>query len=333
MGGYGLMTRTLQIFMSVVFALTWTAKNLEAASPVGETLLDKVVAVVGGRPILYSDIKTKVEKGPLVVVSEYPLDESAQPFDRALQDSVNFQLVLGRAKELELEVRDDEVDGEIKAFLEARGLNREGLLEHLRQSGMSFEDYKRDFKDQMILRKFQGRVIAPLIKITDKDVETYYLKRAGAAPDLLELVIRQVVVNVPNGATAAIIEAKRKLAAEVHQKIADGLPFMEAVRIYSDDTKARENGGLMAPVRAKDLNSVIRSAIEPLEVGQFTQPIQTALGFHVFLLEEKKFSGGRDFQNKRRQLENELRTQEILEQTRHWLSEQRQKTKVELLAD
>ena len=50
----------------------------------GETLLERVAAVVDGRPILYSEIKTKVDKGPLVVVTEFPLDESAPAFDRAI---------------------------------------------------------------------------------------------------------------------------------------------------------------------------------------------------------------------------------------------------------
>ena len=308
-----------------------TVPASEAGAP--EVLLDKVVGVVAGRPILYSDIKTKVDKGPLVVVSEFPLDETAAPYDRALHDAINFQLVLSRAKELEIDVRDDEVNEDIKAFLETRNLTQDGLLEHLKQTGMTFEDYKKDFKDQMILRKFQGRVIAPLIKLTDKDVETYYLKRAGAASDLLDLILRQVLISVPSGAVPEVVEAKRRLAAEVHQKIADGMAFQEAVKIYSDESKARENGGLMPPVRAKDLITTIRNAVEPLEIGQFSQPVQTSLGFHIFLLGEKKFAGSRDFLSKKRQLEADMRNQELVEQTRHWLSEQRQRTKVEVLPE
>jgi parvulin-like peptidyl-prolyl isomerase len=318
--------------------LALAASNSFAGSPSsadgsGEVLLDRVAAVVDGRPILYSDIRAKVEKGPLVVVSEFPLEETAPAYDRALQDSVNFELMLSKAKELEIDVRDDEVDADIKSFLEARGLNQEGLLEHLKQSQMTLADYKKDFKNQMILRKFQGRVIAPLIKITDKDVETYYLKRAGSASDLIELVLRHILISVPKGSVPAVIEAKRKLAAEVHQKIADGMAFQEAAKIYSDEQRARESGGLMAPVRAKDLIGPIREGVESLEVGQITQPIQTSLGFHLFQLDQKKFAGSQEFLSKKRQLENELRNQELVEQTRHWLSEQRQRTKIELLPE
>src|SRR5262249_12008056 len=57
----------------------------DAAAATGDELVDRIVAVVDGRPILYSDVKAKVDKGPLVVVSEYPATESAPQFDRALQ--------------------------------------------------------------------------------------------------------------------------------------------------------------------------------------------------------------------------------------------------------
>jgi len=318
-----------------VAAVAWVVTSMprSALAAEGETLVDRIVALVDGRPILYSDVKAKVDKGPLVVVSEFPAEETSPPLERATQDSVNFELVLAKAKDLEIDVRDDEVEAEIKSFLESRNLTREGLLEHLNQAGMTYNDYKKDFKDQMILRRFQGRVISPLVKITDKDVETYYMKKSGATSDFVELVLRQILINVPSGAAAEVVEAKRKLVQEVHQKLADGMPFAEAVKIYSDEEKARENGGLMAPVKAKDLSASIRPQIEPLEVGQFTQPVKTTLGFHIFLLEEKKFSGSQDFLSKKKQLEFELRNTELMNQTRRWLSEQRQKSKVEVVPE
>jgi len=298
-----------------------------------ETLVDRIVAIVDGYPILHSAVKQKVDKGPLVVVSDYPADENSQQWDRALQDAINFELVMSKAKDLEIDVRDDEVEAEIKSFLDSRGLGRDGLLQHLEGQGMSYEDYKEDFKDQMILRRFQGRVIHPLVKLTDKDVETYYLKKTGATSDLVELKLRQILFNVVATSAPDIIEAKRKLAQEVHQKLNDGMPFPDAVRVYSDDEKARETGGLMAGIHLRDMAPAIRTEVETLEAGQFTPPIRTAMGFHIFYLEEKQFSGSKEFATQKKQLEYELRTMELNNQTRRWLTEQRQRTKVEILKE
>ena len=101
----------------------------------------------------------------------------------------------------------------------------------------------------------------------------------------------------------------------------------------SDEAKARENGGLMGAVKVKDLATQIRTEVEALDIGQFTAPVRTSLGFHIFFLEEKKFSGSQEFLSKKKQLEFELRNLELGNQTRRWLTEQRQKSKVEIVAE
>lgn len=297
----------------------------------GEVLIDRIVGTVDGRPVLYSEVQQKVSKGPLVVVSDYPADEASSSFDRALQDALNYQLVLEKAKDLDIDVKDEEVETEVGSFLSTRGLSKEVLLEHLKAEGMTYEDYRKDFRDQMILRRFQGRVIGPMVKVTDKDVETYYLKKAGAATDLVELVLRQILIAVPSGATDDVLTAKQKLAREVHQRLTSGMPFVDAVMVYSDEIAAREKKGAMAPVRAKDLASSIRVEVENLEAGQFSMPVKTAVGFHIFLLEERRFSGGTEFKRIKGQLEAELRGQELSDQTRRWIVEQRQRSKIEVI--
>ena len=297
----------------------------------GEIIIDRLVAVVDGAPILYSEVNAKVTKGILVTVSEFPAEPNSSTFDKALQDAINFELIMQNARELEIDVRDEEVDSEIQSFLESRGLNQSGLLEHLSQQGMTYEDYKNDFKDQMILRRFQGRVISPLVKLTDKDVETYYLKTAGVSNEAVELVLRQIFLSVTPLTPADVAEQKQLVATDVHQKLKNGMSFLDAVKVYSDDARARDTGGLMAGIKLRDLAAPIRSAVEGLEVAEFTQPVKTALGLYIFKLEDRRFAGGKEFSEKKKQLELELRGIELANQTKRWLSEQRQKSKIEII--
>jgi peptidyl-prolyl cis-trans isomerase SurA len=298
-----------------------------------EVLIDRVVAIVDGEPILYTDIMDKVKKGPLVLVSSYPASEDAAPFEQALNDAINFQLVVDKARDLEIDVQDSEVEAEIKSFLASKNTDMAGLLEFLKQQGTTYEDYKADFKNQMLLRQFQGRVIFPQVKITDKDVENYYLKKSGATSDLVELSLRQITIKVDPNAAEDVVKAKEALAQEVYTKLKDGMSFEDAVKIYSDDSSARTAGGLMAGIKLKDLAGSIKTAVEGLDVGQFTAPIRTTIGFHLFYLEEKRFSGSTEFQTQRKQLEFELRNAEAVNQTRRRLMEQRQKSKVEIIKD
>lgn len=323
--------RRLSFQASLISLFVLTGLSVVSSQASAEKLYDRIVAVVDGYPILHSEVREKVDVGPLVSVSDYPSKENDSPFKKAMNDSINFELVMISARENDIEVTEAQVDGEIDRFLQNRKLDRKGLLEFLKTQNTEFEDYRADFRNQMILRRFQGRVIAPLIKVTDKDVETYFLKKSGSSGDNVELSLRQILMRIDSKAGPEIKEAKKKLASEVHQKLKDGMPFVDAVRVYSDDEGARKSGGLMQGISVKDLSGSIRSEVENLEKGQFSNPIKTAMGLHIFYLEETKFAGSKDFAAQKDKLEFELRNVELANQTKRWLTERRQKSKVEIL--
>jgi peptidyl-prolyl cis-trans isomerase SurA len=297
-----------------------------------EQLVDKIVAVVNGSPILHSDVEAKVRTG-FFSVSYFPAADDAPIYERALQDAINFQLIMQRAEELEIEVTDSELDQEINFNLERRGQNKEGLIEALKQAGMSYEDYREDFRKQVIFRRFQGMVIRPLIKITDKDLETYYLKKTGSTAENVRLVLRQILVRVPEGSVEEVVQGKLKLARSIYQKLESGTSFEEAAKIYSDLEGARQNGGLMPGVKLSDLSDSIRKEVEKLDAGKFTLPVRSPIGFHIFYLESKNFAGSDEFMKQKRELENELMMLEAESQTRRWLSEFRRKNEVKVFGD
>ncbi len=314
------------------FDTVFAKDDANAKAPAqGEVLVDRIVAIVNQQPILYSQVQEKVKIGPLVVVSEYPANEKSASYERALNDAINFELIIQKSKELELDVEDGDVETEIDKLLESRGVSREQLMQYLKEQKKSYKEYKDDSRSFMILRKFQGRVIFPLVKITDKDVETYYLKKSGVSADLLTLSLRQIVIQVSSNMAPNVRDAKRALVEDVHKKLIGGMKFEDAAKIYSDDASAKENGGLMPKLRLKDLSSDLRKSIENLEPGQFSAPIKTSMGYHIFYLEEKAFAENQDFLKQKKNLSVELENIELINQTKKWLSEQRQRSKVTII--
>lgn len=294
----------------------------------GEELVDRIIAIVDGSPVLLSEVLEKVKTGPLVIISDYPSEEKSEPFDRALNDSINWRLATLKANELGVEIEDSDVDKEIDQTLKRLQLNREQLKQRLLGEGISYDEYFEDTKDFLRLRRFQGRVIQPLIKITDRDLETHYLKKAGANNESIELQLRQILIATPKDASSEVIVAKGDVARQVYQKLVDGSPFPVLAKVYSDDPKARENGGLLPPLKLGDLNGTFQNEIQKLESGQFTNPIKTPMGWYLFFLESKQFTASRGFLANKAKLQEELFVSEVQEQTRRWVVDQRRKSKI-----
>lgn len=298
-----------------------------------EILLDRLVAEVNGEPIAYSEIMDKVKNGPLVEVAAYPAEESDPPFDVALQDLINRKLIMQKAEEYEIEVTDEELDQEIKNFLDKRHLTEEGLKSAIAQQGLTMEEYRRDFRNQIILSQFQGRVILPSVKITDKDIEVYYLKTSGNTAENLKLQLRQIFVKLDPDVSETVKKGKEELVKTIMQKLEGGMAFEEAVKIYSDDPNGRDNGGLMPLIYLRDMAAPFQKVIEPLKEGETSEPIKTAQGYYIFHLQNKAFAGNTEYTGKKRELEMQLRQEEVGRQTMRWLSDERKRSKIKIISD
>ena len=280
-------------------------------------LVDKIVAIVGDQPILSSEAKEKAAGGPLVIVSDFPSAAAATRTERAINDLINIQLVKTALAELDAGVSDAEVEREIVAFLQQKGLGRSDLDAFLRSQGKTYAVYQQDFKNQLMLRKFHGVLIVPTIKVTDADIKTHYLKKSGHIGDLITLDLQQIFVAGKN----------KKLINEAHQRLQEGMPFDAARELYHD----QQSSATMSGVQLQDLSPTLRNALRALQEGQFSAPLATAAGQHIFSVVKRRVSVDTAFAASKDELELELKQLELTSQTRLWLQKRRTETNIKLL--
>ncbi|NRA64412.1 MAG: SurA N-terminal domain-containing protein [Pseudobacteriovorax sp.] len=296
----------------------------------GAELVDRLLAEVNGDPITLSQVQKKIDKNVLVEVSPYPATEKDPKFEIALQDRINLELIIQRAEELDIEIEDDELEAEIDKFIQRRGLTKDQLLAALKQEGMSYAQYKKDWSKQMVISQFQGREIMPLVKITDKDLEIYYMQKVGGQGESIRLTLKQLFVRIPSG-EGSVKKGKEDILKKAYNELKDGLAFSKAVKIYSDNEDARKDGGAMPPVMLKDLSPKIRDQVSVLNPGEFTSPIRIGAGAYIFYLENKEFAGSEEFEQQKRVLEQQLRQQQVASQTTQWLENQRRRSDIKII--
>lgn len=318
------------IFMPLLLLGLWNGASRAVAA---EQLIDRLLAEVNGEAITFSQVQTKVNKGPLIEVSPYPALESDPPEKVALQDLVNKTLIMQKADELDLEISDSDLNEEINKFLQRRNMTREALMEALAQQGMSFDQYKEDFRTQSIIQMFQGRELLPQLKITDRDVQLFYLRNSGSMAENIKLTLKQLDISVPPGAVDAVKEGKKQLVEKVYQELEGGMPFEQAVKIYSDSESARENGGAMPPIYLKDLAPTFQSSIKDLEEGRYSRPIETPGGYFIFYVSKKEFAGNEQYEKQKPQLEAALRQEEMGKLLQKWIEGQRRRSNIKIKDD
>ncbi len=336
MGRNGSKQHTNQIvpqFIKSLGTLVFMALGVTGIAASGwsaEQLIDRLIAEVNGEAITFSEVETKVKKGPLVEVSPYPASESDPPFKVALNDKINKTLVMQKAEEQNIEVSDTELEEGMARWLKGRNMTKDALLESLKQEGVPYDQYKEDFRSYMIISEFQGRELQSQLKITDRDIQLYYLRNSGSVAENIKLTLRQITIDVPSGTVDAIREGKKQLVEKVYQELEGGMPFDQAVKIYSDNESARESGGLMPQIYLKDLAPTFQSAIKDLDEGRYTRPIETPGGYYIFYVSKKEFTGSDDYQKQKPQLEAALRQEEMTKLLSKWLESQRRRSNIKI---
>lgn len=263
-------------------------------------------------------------------VSIYPAGNNASKFEKFLNDSINFKLILNEAENLNIAVTDDEVEKQIQNILNDRKATRADLDNFLRNQGQTIESYKNDLKNQMLFMRFRGRKILPLIKITDKDIQSYYIQKTGSTADAINLYLRQIFIKIPQGASNEVTQNQKEKADQAYQKLKDGGNFVEIEKIYSEARRSSSQQNLVV-LKPKDLNSKIRNEIQSLDEGQFSNIIETSTGYYIFQLEKRQFDGGDQYKSYRQELEQELRQKEIARFMLNWLKKARNQAKINVV--
>ena len=294
---------------------------------VARELLDRLAAEVNSEPILYSEIQEKVTKGPKIQVSEFPASQGASDYEKALQDAINLRLIRSYTDQIELLVNEEDVQQHLERLKKHYSISEEELRHQIEMGGKSYSHYLKDVKDQILLARFQGRVIMPGVKVTDKDILAYYLRQNASKPEAVVLQLRRIVIPLPGQPGDVVREAKLRHASAIYQKLKGGMNFSEARQLYSEHDQQQEP----SEFRLNELNQSIRNAVAPLSPGQFTAPLEISGSIYLFYLEDKKVATDSDFEQRKEAIAFELRQREAGTQLTHWLKEERLKNKIRII--
>lgn len=126
------------------------------------------------------------------------------------------------------------------------------------------------------------------IKDHEKDIADYYAANQLNYHQPERVRARQIVIRATKeDGEAKKAEAKQKIEG-LKAQLAAGKDFAELAKQFSEDTETKEKGGDLGLVERISLPPTLAAAVFALEAGKVTEPIETALGWHLAKVEEKK---------------------------------------------
>ena len=109
------------------------------------------------------------------------------------------------------------------------------------------------------------------------------------------VTVEHILIKTPKNATAADIAKAQVKADSIYQLVKKGADFEDLAAQYSDDKGSANNGGKLEPFTTGKMVMPFQEAAFALKnPGDYSAPVQTAYGWHIIRLLEKKPIGTYD---------------------------------------
>ncbi|MGH7510730.1 MAG: peptidylprolyl isomerase [Gemmatimonadales bacterium] len=261
-------------------------------------LVDQVVAVVGNRPVLASQVDEEIFSRQSQGIKLPTTPEGMQAVRRQVVSSIiDEELLVQQAqRDTSITVTDEEIaSGVQEQVRKVRGnfTSEVDYRAELRQAGFQTpEEYRRWLSDQQRRAAYQNRLIEKLraegklkmVAPTEKEMRQYFEEqKASLGTRPATVSFRQIVITPEPTAEAKAVA--RAQADSIVLELRRGADFATAARRFSQDPGSREQGGSLNWFRRGVMVPEFERVAFALKPGVISDPVESPFGYHIIQVE------------------------------------------------
>ncbi|MBV8551795.1 MAG: peptidylprolyl isomerase [Acidobacteriaceae bacterium] len=297
---------------------------LRAADTEKYTVVDQIVAKVNGDIVSQDEIQrsTKQLAGELKAQGasgpQFEKEFESRQKD-VLRDRIDELLLIQKGKELSINV-DTDVSKYMANLQRQSGItDPDKFHEYVRQqSGMSYEDFLSEAKNNFLTRQVIGEEVGRHITVTDKEVEDYYNAHKSDFVRDEKVYLSEILIST-EGKDAAGAAAALKKAQQLSDEASKGERFTDLARDNSDAITAKD-GGVLGGYKKGELNAQIQDAVWNLPRGGVTKPVKVPTGYEVFKVDDHTKAGLAPLADVKPDIENILYGPKMQPKVREYLT-------------
>ena len=275
-----------------VFGAAGTGTVLaQAAAPAKKDapqLVDSIVAVVNNEVITRQELNDRLRSVEMRMKQQgtaipAPALLQKQLLERMIVDHAQLQL----AAESGIRVDDSMLDRAMARLAEQNKMSMADFRRQLEREGMSYARFREEIRDEITMQRIREREVDNKLQITESEVDNFIAAEKAAPQIQPELNIAQILVRIPENASAEQIATRKSRAEDVAQQLRGGADFAKMAASYSDSIDALK-GGELGFRTADRLPQLFLDAVADLKQGEVSQVVKSPNGFHILKLVGKR---------------------------------------------
>lgn len=303
-----------------------------APPPAEAAIVERVVAVVGERPILLSELRQRARPHlyRIAMSTQNPSQQAAaesELFRELLTRLIDERLEEQAADKARLTVTPEEVDNGIRQVAAQARLDPKQLVAEAMRQGLSEQDYRDEIRRQVLEGKLIQLRVRGRVRVTEQDARSAYSAYVKELAQQSPVELRILVLAIPPGSTSETAAARVTLAEELSRRAKADADFCELVLEYSDDPSTKHTCGSRGPVPIHALFPELQDVARTQEPGETSAPIvfKDPMGNQAVLVVQTVASHGQapPFDQVKDQMMDRAYVDATERQRKQWLQELR----------
>ncbi|MEO5984707.1 MAG: peptidylprolyl isomerase [Ferruginibacter sp.] len=273
--------------LKFLFFIAFAFGSAKLSAQSKKVVADKIVAIVGNKIVLQSDIENN-----LMDMARQGVEVPENARCLTLEQSMGVKALVLQAEKDSIPVTDEEVEADIelqiRQFISAYGSKDELEKVAGRSVYQLREDFKEGFRDRKLAAAMRNKIVQD-IKITPNEVKSFFEKIPADSLPLYESEIEiGQILRYPKASREAEEYAIQQLNEFKKQIESGSRDFKTVATLYSEDPGSKERGGMYEINRnQKEMDPTWMAKAFTLKEGQVSNPFKTKFGYHIIMLENR----------------------------------------------
>jgi len=292
------------------------------------TVVERIVAVVGDRAILMSDLRQRAVPYMARIQQELPTESHraaaiTQLHKQIVQQLVDEELISRAARRAKIVISEPEITSALERVAKQNNLTVARLLEEAGANGMKEAQYRDELRRQILEARMLSMRVQGRVRVRDEDLRAMYLALVLDERKKLNFEVAWIVLDgrVTDASTQADVLSGRARAGE---------PFAELAKQFTIDGSTKERGGMLGKVAPGKLPPAIDRIAQRLEVGEISSPIRLGDRLVILKLVARDETQLPTFDEARSELGERVYGEKMAKARRRWLEGLRGQSHVEV---
>jgi len=335
-----------------VLPLAFAAAVLGTPKPASAVVVERVVAIIGDKPILLSELRTRARPWLIEIQQKVPpgaqqAAAESQIYKQLIEKMIDEELEAQAADKAHMTVSSDEIDNALKNSAAVQGTTVAVLYKEARAKGLSDQDFRDEIRRQVLEGKLLLLRVKGRVRITDEDVRSIFERTVKEERKRREYHPAWIVLQIMPGSSPQAVEERKNLARELSMRAKRGEDFAELAKKYSDDVgKADKPGtrdfggdlGVRAPQGTQAAQTGKKAVMSPeleqvvmgLEPGEVSDPLEVGDAIVVIKLLSRQVSRYTTLDAAKNEMLQRLQVEILDKAKRKWLDELKRRTHLDV---